>query len=665
MKTVIASVLTGLSLFLQSGSTAAPVEPPDLLMLIRTAGIAKLGVSSASVYQDDRSGCLTMTFQYIHGDPEITVPTADLGWPTDWSPFRAIAFTLQSTSLEPIFIQVPENAGKKDVIVEPLEGIRIRGVIPFDVPGTHEKEPDSAPLGYKLFPESVPAPAQVQRISFRMHFPAEPTQVTLCNFRLTRDVPLNDILDRHPVLDRFGQWIPEKWENKAYNGEDLKRFWADEKLQPVNLPSEKSTLCPLGGDAARKRKATGFFRTEKIAEKWVFIDPHGHPFYSAGMDIVGVADPSFATETNGRGYLFEELPPPGPAWLTPGKVVSFYVANLIRRYGDNWQTLGLDHLADRLRDWGFNTLGNWSNKEFASKSQMPYVLPLFGWYTKKILPYPYGLPDVFSDEFQKNVDEAARKEVVDLKDDPNLIGYFLDNEPGWAHDFDLKQPWADTLLEDLEPSATQKELREMLAANPQDGANIKKQFPYECVRKYLEIVTTSVRKYDPNHLILGVRFAGDPGPQWVKLSSLFDVFSINVYSDTFAPDQKKIQGYSEGSGRPVLIGEFTAATPGRGLEGTFYGVHKVRDHIQRGVAYRYFVENSAASPYIIGTHWFQLVDDMPTGRPGDGERLNYGFVNVLDVPYKDLVDAARETHSRLYQLKFGDAKPVQTVPQIN
>ena len=53
-----------------------------------------------------------------------------------------------------------------------------------------------------------------------------------------------------------------------------------------------------------------------------------------------------------------------------------------------------------------------------------------------------------------------------------------------------------------------------------------------------------------------------------------------------------------------------------------------RDYAERGKAYRYYVENSAASPYIIGTHWFQMVDDLPTGRPGDGERLNYGFLNA-------------------------------------
>ncbi len=658
MKAAIVSV--SMLLLLQTGVALSPVEPPDLLLLIRDAGIAKLAVNSASVYQDDRSGCLTMTFHYIQGDPEVRVPVAEIGWPTNWSQFRSIAFTLQSTSLEPIFIRFSDSKQKKDMVLEPLEGIRIRGVLPFDVSAPHAKETQIAPLGYKLWPESMSAPSQVEEISFRMHFPAEPTQVTLCNFKLARDAPANDILDRRPVLDRFGQWIPEKWDDKAYSDEDLKRIWTEEKLQPAKFP-----YCPLGGDAGRRGRATGFFRTEKIGAKWAFIDPHGHPFYSAGMDIVGVADSSFGTDVTGRKYLFEELPPPGQSWLTPDKVVSFYAANLIRRYGDDWEMRGIEQMARRLHSWGFNTIGNWSNKDFAVKSQMPYVLPLYGWYTKKMLSYPYGLPDVFSDEFQNNVDEAARKQVLSLKDDPNLIGWFLDNEPVWAGDFELKQPWADILLQDPEPSATQRKLQELLAANPQDSVNIKSQFLYECVKKYLETVTAAVRKYDPNHLLLGVRFSGNPGPQWVKLSSLFDVFSINIYSDTFAPDPKKIQEYSEGSGRPVLIGEFTAATPGRGLEGTFYGVHKVRDLAERGVAYRYFVENSAASPYIIGTHWFQLVDDLPTGRPGDVERLNYGFVNVLDVPYQDLVQAARQTHLRLYQLMFGNAKPVQRVPRVN
>ena len=60
-----------------------------------------------------------------------------------------------------------------------------------------------------------------------------------------------------------------------------------------------------------------------------------------------------------------------------------------------------------------------------------------------------------------------------------------------------------------------------------------------------------------------------------------------------------------------------------------------------------------------------MVDDLPTGRPSDEERLNYGFINVLDLPYPDLVKAARETHRRLYDLKFGRTTPVQAKPRPN
>lgn len=146
---------------------------------------------------------------------------------------------------------------------------------------------------------------------------------------------------------------------------------------------------------------------------------------------------------------------------------------------------------------------------------------------------------------------------------------------------------------------------------------------------------------------------------------MFDVFSINIYSDRFAPDAQTICEYAQASRRPVLIGEFTAAASGRGLQGLFYFVHKVRDQQERGKAYQYYVENSAANPNIVGTHWFQMVDDLPTGRPGDQERLNYGFIDVLDLPYPALVEAARQTHRRIYDLKFGKACPVASVPKYN
>ena len=46
-----------------------------------------------------------------------------------------------------------------------------------------------------------------------------------------------------------------------------------------------------------------------------------------------------------------------------------------------------------------------------------------------MFPFPWDFPDVFSQEFRDTVDEAARRQLTPLKDDPNLIGWFIGNEP--------------------------------------------------------------------------------------------------------------------------------------------------------------------------------------------------------------------------------------------
>ncbi len=118
------------------------------------------------------------------------------------------------------------------------------------------------------------------------------------------------------------------------------------------------------------------------------------------MDLVGYRQGSFGTTVTGREPLFAELPPPGPAWLTPGRDVSFYVANIMERHGRTvGRASGASRIVARLRAWGFNTIANWSDREVAVGSGMPYVLPLSGWTTKKTFPFPWDFPDVFSEEF--------------------------------------------------------------------------------------------------------------------------------------------------------------------------------------------------------------------------------------------------------------------------
>ncbi|MBK5292297.1 MAG: VOC family protein [Acidobacteriia bacterium] len=602
---------------------------------------------------------LNFTFRRGEAAPEFRIPVTQLSWPRDWRAWKAIRFEFDASSLEAFSVGFSDGSRVKSMIVEPLPGLRIRAVIPFDAFYQTRQMVPQNPLGYKAWPQRLFTFEKVEELVFRMKQPAVDAKLAITNLALVSAVENDGILDRKPVIDRFGQWMAEDWPGKAHSAEELRTLWDGDRLQPVSFP-----FCPLGGDSKLTRNATGFFRTDRIDGRWYFVDPHGHPFYSAGMDLVNLTQGSFATRVTGREFLYEQLPPPGAAWLSPGKDVSFHLENVMMRYGDDWLRRWPEDIVKRLKNWGFNTIANWADTDLATSSGMPYVLPLSGWTTKKTFPFPWDFPDVFSAEFERNVDEAARKQCAPLKDDPNLIGWFLGNEPHWAREFGSLKPWAVMLLEDPDDSATKQALQQLLAANPAQADQIKRDFVFTCGRRYLEVITRAVRRHDPNHLVLGIRFAGSPDDEWVRLSSLFDVFSINIYAEQFAPDHAKLDRFARLSGRPILIGEFTACAPGRGLQGLFYWVHKVKDQPERGKAYRYYVETAASHPAMIGTHWFQLVDNLPTGRPSDQERLNYGFLNVLDLPYVELVEAARQTHRRLYDIKSGRVDPVSVKPQV-
>jgi hypothetical protein len=639
---------------------SASAAGPDFVHLLAQSGLGRITTQAASLYQDPRTRAVTITFNYTKGEPEVRIPVRLLGWPTDWSGYKSIQYTFSTTSLETLSVGFSDGKTTKAFVTEPLPGIRIFGVIPFDAFTQTRTMTPVLPLGYKVWPNRLFTFKNVEEIVFRMRYPNQTSQLTLYNFTLREDVPTDDILDRKPLIDRYGQWIPENWPDKAHSDPELRALWDADRLSPQEYP-----FCPLGGDKTRTLQANGFFRVQQHNGRWVFLDPHGHPFFSTGMDLVGWKQGSFGTNVIRREFLFEQLPPAGPAWLKASADVSFYTANIMNRFGDGWQQKWQDHIVSRLKNWGFNTVANWSDYDVATTAGMPYVLPLSGWVTKKTFPFPWDFPDVFSEEFEQNVDAAAKRQVAPLSRDPNLIGWFIGNEPHWARSFGSLVPWPDMLLADPQPSATKTKLQEMLKADPANAERIRSEFLYTCARRYFEVITAAIRRHDPNHLVLGIRFAENPNDRWVEMSRLFDVFSVNIYSRDFKPDPDNIRRYSEVSGRPVLIGEFTACAPGRGLQGLFYWGVKVRDHAERGKAYRYYVENSAASPYIIGTHWFQMVDDLPTGRPSDEERLNYGFINVIDLPYPDLVEAARRTHRQVYELKYGTAQPISSKPRYN
>jgi len=170
-------------------------------------------------------------------------------------------------------------------------------------------------------------------------------------------------------------------------------------------------------------------------------------------------------------------------------------------------------------------------------------------------------------------------------------------------------------------------------------------------------VNSSVKRYDPNHLNLGMRFGHVPTREVQDIcKNIFDVFSFNCY-DLFPPKEFMDQILT-GTGLPMIIGEYHFGTVDRGMAQSLWQVNSQKE---RGVAYRYYTERAYSHPGLIGTAWFQWSDQDLTGRR-DGENYNCGLVDVTDRPYQHQVEAMMETAKRLYDIHTQKTKPTGQKP---
>ncbi|MEO6541797.1 MAG: hypothetical protein ABIN74_12415, partial [Ferruginibacter sp.] len=263
-----------------------------------------------------------------------------------------------------------------------------------------------------------------------------------------------------------------------------------------------------------------------------------------------------------------------------------------------------------------------------------------------------GLPDVYSKTFAQNVDEGAKEQCEPLKSDSLVLGYFIGNEPPW----DTRESELVDMILAGPDSDTKAALKDFLSKG--DNMSRRKEFVLSAFKKYLAIISAAVKKYDPNHLNIGIRFGGPPSDEVLATGNIFDVCSINVYE--YEPT-KLVDKVYRLTGRPILIGEFHIGVPANGLGA---GLVQAMNQAERGVGYRYYVEQAASLPAFLGAHWFVWRDEPVLGRH-DGENYNIGMVDVTDRPYKELADAAKATNKQLFDVHSGKIIPFNQRPKAS
>ena len=391
-----------------------------------------------------------------------------------------------------------------------------------------------------------------------------------------------------------------------------------------------AVVSPLGA-------AGGYFRVVQRSGVWWFLSPSGHLTLSSGVDNISYhGDVIHGTAIHPYFDYVSKIYPSQGAWA---------IAEL-----------------GRIRRWGFNSIGAWSDPALWSRG-VAYTVILdiaarsgANWLT--------GVPvDVYSSRFERTAREIAKTECAPRAHDPYLLGYFSDNELRWGPDWRGKQnmlamylnlplssPGRERAIDFLRRRySTVRALNRAWGVHAASFMSIPSQASTQAYRsdnaeflgmvseRYFQVCARAIHQADPNHLYLGAKFAGLPPEPVLRASRFADVVSVDIYEFDPRPVVRRI---FEAAHRPVLVAEFAFRAENSGLPNTQGAGPKVPDQAARGRAYRNYVTLLEGLPEVVGYHWFEWCDEPKQGR-FDGENSNYGLVNIHDQAYRQFVTAAK------------------------
>lgn len=363
--------------------------------------------------------------------------------------------------------------------------------------------------------------------------------------------------------------------------------------------------------------STGFFYVKKMDDRWWLMDPDGF----AGINMA---------------------------------VSSFGKTEVLNDYGVVVKN-------------GFNGIGNFIENEnqtdsvynLQNKIQLSYTrrLNFFLSYQKirkdyymtpaeiqKSLNYIYVLDPMF----EEYCFELAKNKVLPFAEERNLLGWFTDNEINFNQD-QLKNlikylPAGDPSRNSALAFAKSKGLTEYDCVNytAKVTEEIKVEFAALLAEHYFKIVSSAIRKYDKNHLMLGSRLNGRPRAIQAVVNAshkYMDVTSVNFY-DRLAPDEQiALQGWT--NDHPCLVGEFYTKDinvfkiPQSGTG--FY----VNSQADRGKFYQNTCLQLLRNKCFIGWHYFRFIDNVDS---------NKGIVNTRKQEYTDMTRYMSELNYNVYSI---------------
>ena len=432
---------------------------------------------------------------------------------------------------------------------------------------------------------------------------------------------------------------------------------------------------PSGPDTGLRGTATGFFHIETIDGRDWPIDPTGRAVILAATQHIkpqGTHSDALGHSPYGR-YVATHYPS-AEAWA--------------------------DETLARLSDWGFTMLGNACPLGLLGHKTLPHVRNIQlgqrvcrgdpDWYIREWKYAPCtALPNVFHPKFAEACEWRAREQCAPFKDDPWIVGWFIDNELAW---WGNRTSMPATGLFDAVAAlpGTHSARRELVrwlgersAAQAGDLAKvpseIKTEFLRHYARTYYEKTVSAIRKADPNHMVMGSRYAGISGAHPVVFEEAgrqCDVVTFNCYpwvdldrgivldekgGTPIADLFREYHGYAQ---KPFMITEWSFPAIDNGHPCLVGAGQRMNTQAERTEATMLFARTMLADPHVIGYDYFKWNDQPRQGASRwSPEDCNYGLVDDENQPYEGIVGAFKALHGDL--VKWRTAPPPEgATPQV-
>jgi hypothetical protein len=250
-------------------------------------------------------------------------------------------------------------------------------------------------------------------------------------------------------------------------------------------------------------------------------------------------------------------------------------------------------------------------------ARLPHCVPLRPLEIESWNGFP-AYRDVESPAFAEYCDYLARRHVLPHARNPLLLGYFLTDAPRWEN-------------------------------HPSGAGFGSPDRLYERAQAYYRTVAAAIRRYDPDHLILGDRYgmvAGLPEPVLAAAAPYVDAWSVQVFTGADAGRLDRavetLDALHERTGKPILIADTgnwcaTPTSPHRASD--------IPDQRGRAVHYVRTISAYAALPWLLGWHWCGYLVNPARG---------VGMKTPDYEPYTDFTEPVTEfNHATLAALGHG------------